>query len=182
MWARTQNSNLTVETLEHISTELDDAEADRIMKESRMRDFNSMNPDMEALMGDDPTIGALYTQLTTLQTQRAQLATKYGPKHPAMQQIDLDISKVQAQINKESELARKQVQDEYQAAVQLEDALRSRLGDTGRCGLQTQRRCGAILDAPPPGRTDPHPLRYFADQSQGSDHQRGHVGGQHHGC
>jgi capsular exopolysaccharide synthesis family protein len=122
------NSNLTVETLEHISTELDDAEADRIMKESRMRDFNSMNPDMEALMGDDPTIGALYTQLTTLQTQRAQLATKYGPKHPAMQQIDLDISKVQAQINKESELARKQVQDEYQAAVQLEDALRSRLG------------------------------------------------------
>jgi capsular exopolysaccharide synthesis family protein len=123
-----ENSNLTVETLERISGELDDAEADRIMKESRMRDFNAMNPDMEALMGDDPTIGALYTQLTNLQTQRAQLATKYGPKHPAMQQIDLEISKVQAQINKESELARKQVQDEYQAAVQLEDALRNRLG------------------------------------------------------
>jgi capsular exopolysaccharide synthesis family protein len=123
-----ENSNLTVQTLERISDELDDAEADRIMKESRMRDFNAMNPDMEALMGDDPTIATLYTQLTNLQTQRAQLATKYGPKHPAMQQIDLEISKVQAQINKESELARKQVQDEYQAAVQLENALRNRLG------------------------------------------------------
>ena len=123
-----ENSNLTVQTLERISGELDDAEADRIMKESRMRDFNALNPDMEALMGDDPTIATLYTQLTTLQTQRAQLATKYGPKHPAMQQIDLEISKVHAQINKESELARKQVQDEYQAAVQLEDALRNRLG------------------------------------------------------
>jgi polysaccharide biosynthesis transport protein len=122
-----ENSNLTVQTLERISGELDDAEADRIMKESRMRDFNSLNPDMEALMGDDPTIGTLYTQLTSLQTQRAQLATKYGPKHPAMQQIDLEISKVQAQINKEADLARKQVQNEYESAVQLENALRGRL-------------------------------------------------------
>src|SRR5208337_1279204 len=99
-----ENSNLTIETLEHISGKIDDAEADRIMKESRMRDFNAMNPDMEALMGDDATIGALYTQLTNLQTQRAQLATRYGPMHPAMQQSDLEISKVQAQINKEAEL------------------------------------------------------------------------------
>ena len=45
-----------------------------------------------------------------------------------MQQIDFQIRKVQAQINKEVELARRQVQDEYQAAVQLEDALRGRLG------------------------------------------------------
>ena len=45
-----------------------------------------------------------------------------------MQQIDLEIGKVQAQINKEAELARKQVQNEYQAAVQLENALRNRLG------------------------------------------------------
>jgi capsular exopolysaccharide synthesis family protein len=123
-----ENSSLTVQTLERISSDVDDAEADRIMKESRMRDFNSMNPDMEALMGDDPTIGTLSTQLSSLQTQRAQLATRYGPKHPAMQQMDLEISKVQGQLNKELELARKQVQDEYQAAVQLEDALRNRLG------------------------------------------------------
>jgi len=38
-----ENSNLTVQTLEHISGELDDAEADRIMKESRMRDFNALD-------------------------------------------------------------------------------------------------------------------------------------------
>jgi uncharacterized protein involved in exopolysaccharide biosynthesis len=28
------------------------------------------------------------------------MATKYGPKHPAMQQIDLEIRKVQGQIDK----------------------------------------------------------------------------------
>ncbi len=176
-----ENSNLTVETLDHISGELDDAEADRIMKESRMRDFNAMNPDMEALMGDDPTIAALYTQLTTLQTQRAQLATKYGPKHPAMQQIDLEISKVQAQIAKEAELARKQVAGRIPGRSATGRCAAQSPGCAGRRGLQTQRRCGAILDAAPPGRTDPQSLRHFADQPEGSDHQRGHVRGQHHG-
>ena len=51
-----ENSNLTIQTLEHVSGDLDDAEADRIMKEARMRDFDSLNPDMVALMGDNPTV------------------------------------------------------------------------------------------------------------------------------
>jgi capsular exopolysaccharide synthesis family protein len=123
-----QNSNLTLQTLEKISAELDDAEADRIMKEARMRDFNAMKPDMMALMSDDPAVATLYAQLTDLQNQRAQMATKLGPKHPAMQQLDFQIAKVQAGIDKEVELARRQVQSEYQAAVQLESALRGRLG------------------------------------------------------
>ncbi|MGA3131739.1 MAG: polysaccharide biosynthesis tyrosine autokinase [Terracidiphilus sp.] len=123
-----QNSNLTLQTLEKISGELDDAEADRIMKEARMRDFNTMKPDMMALTSDDPTVATLYSQLTDFENQRAQMATKLGPKHPAMQQIDFQIKKVQAQIDNEVELAKRQVQDEYQAAVQLEDALRGRLG------------------------------------------------------
>jgi len=123
-----QNSNLTVQTLEKISDELDDAEADRIMKEARMRDFDAMKPDMMALMSDDATISTLYSQLTDLENQRAQMAIKLGPKHPAMQQMDFQINKVQGQINKEVDLARREVQDEYQAAVQLESALRGRLG------------------------------------------------------
>jgi capsular exopolysaccharide synthesis family protein len=123
-----QNSNLTLQTLEKISGELDDAEADRIMKEARMRDFNAMKPDMMALTSDDPTMATLYSQLTDLENQRAQMATKLGPKHPAMQQIDFQIKKVQGQIDNEVELAKRQVQDEYQAAAQLEDALRGRLG------------------------------------------------------
>jgi capsular exopolysaccharide synthesis family protein len=123
-----QNSNLTVQTLEKISNELDDAEADRIMKEARMRDFNAMKPDMMALMSDDATIAPLYSQLTDLENQRAQMATKLGPRHPAMQQIEFQIKKVQGQIDNEVDLARRQVQDEYQSAVQLEGALRSRLG------------------------------------------------------
>jgi succinoglycan biosynthesis transport protein ExoP len=123
-----ENTNLTIQTLQHVSGELDDAEADRIMKEARMREFDSLSPDMIALMGDNPALTALHTQLSDLQTQRSQLASKYGPKHPQMQQLDLEINKVQAQINQEVELARRQVDDEYKGALGLESAVRGRLG------------------------------------------------------
>jgi capsular exopolysaccharide synthesis family protein len=123
-----ENSNLTIQTLEHISGNLDDAEADRIMKEARMRDFDSLSPDMVALMGDNQTLTALHTQLSDLQLQRTQMATKFGPNHPQMQQLDLQIGKVQGQINSEVDLARRQVHDEYESALGLEGALRKRLG------------------------------------------------------
>ncbi len=123
-----ENSNLTIQSLENISSELDNAEADRIMKESRMHDFNSMNPDMIALLGDNPILTSLHSQLVDLQTQRAQLAAKFGPKHPQMQQLDVEINKIQTQITNEVEVARHQVSDEYKVAVGLEDDLRKRLG------------------------------------------------------
>jgi polysaccharide biosynthesis transport protein len=99
------------------------------MKEARMREFDSLNPDMIALMGDNQALGTLRSQLTDLQTQRAELASRFGPKHPQMQQLDQQINKVQTQINNEVELARRQVTDEYKGAVGLEDELRKRLAE-----------------------------------------------------
>jgi succinoglycan biosynthesis transport protein ExoP len=123
-----ENSNLTLQTLENVSSELDSAEADRIMKEARMREFDTLSPDMMALMGDNTALAGLRNQLADLQTQRAQLASKYGSKHPQMQQMDQEIDKVKAQIDSEVELARRQVNDEYTGAMGLENELRKRLG------------------------------------------------------
>jgi polysaccharide biosynthesis transport protein len=123
-----ENSNLTLQTLQNISSELDSAEADRIMKEARLHEFDSLSPDMMALMGDNPALGAARTQLTDLQTQRAQLALKFGSKHPQIQQLDQEIDKVKAQIDNEVELARRQVNNEYTGAMGLENELRKRLG------------------------------------------------------
>jgi capsular exopolysaccharide synthesis family protein len=122
-----ESSNLTIQTLEHVSNDLDTAESDRIIKESRMRDFNSLSPDMVALAGDDPNLATLQSQLSDLQTQRAEMAAKFGPKHPQMQQLDLQINKIQARINKEIELARHQVRNEYESALGVETDLRKRL-------------------------------------------------------
>lgn len=122
-----ETSNLTMQTLEHVSGDLDEAEADRIMKEARMREFDSLNPDLVSLMGDNPALATLEQQLSDLQLQRAQLSTKYGPKHPQIQQIDQQISRMHSEINQQITVARRQVHDEYQNAKALEDAMRKRL-------------------------------------------------------
>ena len=49
-----ENTNLTIQNLESISAEFNSAEADRIMKEARMRELDAEIPDMMALMGDNP--------------------------------------------------------------------------------------------------------------------------------
>ena len=79
--ATAENSNLTIRMSEQLSSSVGSAEADRIMKESRMRDFDSMSPNLVAAMGDNPSLKALRAQLATLETQQAQLTAKYGPRH-----------------------------------------------------------------------------------------------------
>jgi capsular exopolysaccharide synthesis family protein len=122
-----ETSNLTMQNLAQTSSDLEGAEADRIMKEARMREFQSQDPDMVALMGDDPQLGALRSQLAGLQTQRAQLASKFGEHHPRMQELNAQIDKVQGAIKKEVVLARRQVRDEYASSHQMEQMLQKRL-------------------------------------------------------
>ena len=104
-----------------------------------------------------------------------------APSIPRCSRWILRSSKVQAQINKESELARKQVQDEYQAR-----------GATGRCAAQTP---GAQEDAAYKLNEDVAQyamLRHQAELTRTlydtlqtnlkeATITRGHVGGQHHG-
>lgn len=122
-----QNSNLALQTLEGLSSSLDDAEADRIAKEARMRDIDSMNPNLVSVMGDNPALAGLRAQLADLETQRAQLSVRYGPKYPKMIDLNMQISRIQGQIDAEVALARRQVTNEYQSALAVEQSLRSRL-------------------------------------------------------
>jgi succinoglycan biosynthesis transport protein ExoP len=122
-----ENSNLTLQTLQDISSTLDDAEADRIMKEVRMRDFNALGSNLVAVMGDNPNLASLRARQQDLETQRAELATKYAARHPRMIDLQSQIDKVQSQIDSEVGLARNQVRSEYQTAAGLEQALRKRL-------------------------------------------------------
>jgi polysaccharide biosynthesis transport protein len=122
-----ENSNLTLQTLQNISSSLDDAEADRIMKEVRMRDFQALDPNLVAVMGDNPNLAALRARLQELQTRRAELAPKYAARHPRMVDLQSQIEKVQSQIDTEVGLARSQVRSQYESAAGLEQTLRKRL-------------------------------------------------------
>jgi len=122
-----ENSNLTMQTLAQISGDLESTEADRIMKEARMREFESQDPDLVALMGDNPELATLRGQLTDLKTQYAELSLKFGQRYPKIQELKAQIDKVQASIDNEVMLARRQVRNEYEGSLRLEDMLRHRL-------------------------------------------------------
>lgn len=122
-----ETSNLTMQNLGQISSDLESAEADRIVKEARMREFAEQDADLVSLTGDNPQVGALRAQLTDLQQQRSQLALKFGNKHPKMQDLNEEINKVRASLDREVALARRQVRDEYENALELEETLRKRL-------------------------------------------------------
>ncbi len=122
-----ETSNLTMQTLGQISQDLETAEADRIMKEARLRDFASQDADLVSLTGDNPQVSLLRSQLIDLETQRSQMALKYGDRYPQMEQLKHQIAKVQASLNHEVALARQQIRNEYESALHLEQTLRQRL-------------------------------------------------------
>jgi len=112
-----ETSNLTMQALAQISGDLETAEADRIVKEARMRDFGAQDADLVSLTGDNPAVAL----------QRAQLSLKFGERHPRMQELDEQIGKVQTRLNNEVGLARRQIRTEYDNSLQLETQLRNRL-------------------------------------------------------
>lgn len=122
-----ENSNLTMQTLGQISGDLENAEADRITKEARLREFSGMSSDMAALMGDNPALSGMRNQLSDLKVQKSQLSLKYGDNYPRMRDLNNQIEKVQESYKNEAETARRQVQKEYQVALGLEQSLRNRL-------------------------------------------------------
>lgn len=122
-----ESSNLTLQTLGQMSGNYGTAEVDRIMKEARMREFESLNPDLVPLMGQNPVLAALRSQLGELQRQRGELALKYGERNPKMQDLQTQIDKVQADINSEIELTRRQTKNEYQGSLRTEEMMRKRL-------------------------------------------------------
>lgn len=122
-----ENSNLTIQTLQNLSSSFDEAEADRILKEARMRDFDRLDPNSIAATGENPSLTALRTQLAALQTQRAQLALKYGRNHPKMIDVQTQIGTINQQIDAEVGLAKRRVRNEFQGSLGAEQALRERL-------------------------------------------------------
>ncbi len=122
-----ENSNLTMQNLGQISGDFEAAEAERIMKESRMREFASQDSDLASLTGDNPQLAVLRNQLTELQNQRSQLGLEVGQRHPKTLALKAQIAKVQASIDSEVALARRQIQNEYEGSVRTEQMLRKRL-------------------------------------------------------
>ncbi len=122
-----ENNNLLTSKLDVVSQQVTQAEADRIVKETRYRIAMSGNPD---LMGGSLPSGnypILRKQEAELQDKLAEVETTFGPRYPKVIQLKAQLAQVKEAEAKELQNLQARLKNEYEAALKTENALRASL-------------------------------------------------------
>jgi len=119
-----ENHNVLIERLNAINQQLVVAEAARIVREARYR--VSMEGDPEALVDMTPgsPLQGLHNEQAALNSQYAQLSTKFGDAYPRVQQAKAQLDQATTALNAEILRSRDKIKSEYDAALNSETLLR----------------------------------------------------------
>ena len=122
-----ENDSLVIDRLRAENSQLSQLEADRIVKEAKLRQLASNDPDLIATIGPSPTLGSLRSQQLQLRSELSQYATKFGPAYPRVQQLKQQEASVQQQIDAEIVNVRRRVQEDYQNTIHTQDLVRAKI-------------------------------------------------------
>jgi succinoglycan biosynthesis transport protein ExoP len=122
-----EKDNLTITGLKIINEQLVEAQADQIIKQSRLRLVQSGNPELLMSVAPTPTLQTLRTQETQVNVELAQLTSKYGPGYPKVHELQAQLPTLEKEIASESANVTKRVQEEYQASSSTVQSLQNRL-------------------------------------------------------
>jgi capsular exopolysaccharide synthesis family protein len=124
--------NIVGQKLSDLNAAVTRAKTERLQKEAMYRQLLEVQGDRAALDTFPAILANAFiqqqkTELATLQRRQAQLAEKYGDKHPAM--IEAQSAIQSAQMKLEAEIAKvvQSVKTEYQAAVAQEQSMTAAL-------------------------------------------------------
>lgn len=92
-------TTLTEQSVGAVNLDLIRAQTDAAAARARLQGVAAGASSQEALQS--PVVSALRSQQAELARQRAELSTRYGPRHPQMLQIDRQTADLQGQINAE---------------------------------------------------------------------------------
>ncbi|MDI3253876.1 MAG: polysaccharide biosynthesis tyrosine autokinase [Bacillota bacterium] len=123
----TDGDSLVAQNLRTVNQQLAEAEADRIVKEARYKLAQTRNPELLASVAPGSPLQTLRQQQSELMVQYAQLKAKYGPEWPKLKEAEKQLATVQDNINAEINNLTNKFEEEYNAAVNTENLLRSRL-------------------------------------------------------
>ena len=123
-----EKQNIVTSKLDELNKELTEAEMDRIEKEANYRlamkgdpaSFTKIGPERKSDLLDK-----LRAKQADLETQYAELTTQFGPAYPKVAELNNELKQVRDAIEMEKTRMRDVLRDEYSAAVQREDLLKS---------------------------------------------------------
>lgn len=126
----TRGGTVMTQQLSELNSQLIIASVDRAQKETSLRQLQdqlrSGNVDAAAVMGS-PLIQKLREQENELLRRRAEMATRYKPAHPAMININAEITDVKRKLGEEINKTIRGMDGDVQAALAREASLRATL-------------------------------------------------------
>ncbi len=101
---------------------------------------NSPNLDTFPAVAQSPVIQTLKGQLSSLESERAKNAERWGPNHPEMQKLNGSIQNVQQQLQLETAKVVESIRNEYRAALANEQSLADSLEEQKRQAMDLDRK------------------------------------------
>lgn len=120
-------SSLVSDTLRIVNEQLNQAQADRIVKEARYRLAQTRNPELLVSVAPTTTLATLRSQQAQLLVEAAQLKSKYGADYPRVREVEKQLAAVQVDIDGEINNLLQRFEEEYNAAVNTQALLQNQL-------------------------------------------------------
>ena len=121
------NESLSLDRLRVGNGQVAAAQADRIVREAKLRLVESNDPDLVASVAPSSTLVTLRGEYLNLTAQSDQLATKYGPNYPRLRQLHNQIAVLQQQIDTEMHNVQQRIREEYTTASHTLDLMQGEL-------------------------------------------------------
>lgn len=137
--------NIVVQKLADLNAALTRAKTERIQKESAYSQIRGAQEDAVAVDALPAIVANTFiqqqkAQIAQLQREQAQLAEKFGPRHPDMLKLTSAIQQEERKLQAETAKVLLSVRNEYQAALAQEQTLAAALEQQKRDALALNRK------------------------------------------
>jgi capsular exopolysaccharide synthesis family protein len=121
IWGVDDKQNTTTQRLGDLNRELTDAQSDRIKKQALYEFAKAGELEAVPQLRDNSVLHGLQNKRSDLSMQYTDAVNQYGPNFPKVQRIQAQIKDVDEQITRQSKGVIVELENDYKAALQLED-------------------------------------------------------------
>jgi polysaccharide biosynthesis transport protein len=119
-----EKDNVAEEKLRQLQDELSKAQADRVAAQSKYELATTAPPESLPQVLDDPTLKEYQVKLTDLRRQLAEISSSLTPSHPAVKEIQAQVTTLESALEKERANIVQRIHNEYVSAQQTEHLLK----------------------------------------------------------
>ena len=118
-----EKDNVALEQLRRLETELADAHADKVKKQTRYEQALSSKPDSVSDVMENPEFRENRAKLIELRRQSAALSTSMTPEHPSYQKLEAQIKSLSGEVQGTRDNVLQRIKNDYEQAQRREKML-----------------------------------------------------------